>query len=290
MIAAAQHGSNAITQMTPVRTPRWVPVSNHTAVEHFEISLQTPSGEISTAVGVPTSFVPITAILPLMRSLGEEAQVLEQRRLLQAGERVSCEKGCAACCRMLVPISVPEAFALTNAIDQLDQNERNRLLAKLDQAQQQLARAGILKQLSSLADSSEPLSDEAIEPLNRAYYALRMPCPFLDNETCSIYADRPAACRELAVTSPATECQDMTTPTVQPVPVAVRLSTTLSLLWADLTGTAPRLIPLPLAVDWARRHKEEQTNQWTGTELFEKAMDKIWRYLSQEKARRSNAG
>ena len=265
-------------------------MSNHTAVEHFEISLQTPSGAISTAVGVPAGFVPITAILPLMRSLGGEAQVLEQRRLLEAGQRISCEKGCAACCRMLVPISVPEAFALTNAIDQLDQNERNRLLAKLDLAQQQLARAGILKQLSSLADSSEPLNDEAIEPLNRAYYALRMPCPFLDNETCSIYADRPAACRELAVTSPATECQEMTKQTVQPVPVAVRLSTALSLLWADLTGTAPRLIPLPLAIDWARRHKEEQTNQWAGTELFEKAMDKVWQYLSQETARRRNVG
>ena len=290
MIAPAQHGSNAIPLLTPIRTERWVPVSHHPAAEHFEISLQTPSGEISTAVGVPAGFVPITAILPLMRSLGGEAQVLEQRRLLEAGQRISCEKGCAACCRMLVPISVPEAFALTNAIDQLDQNERNRLLAKLDLAQQQLARAGILKQLSSLADSSEPLNDEAIEPLNRAYYALRMPCPFLDNETCSIYADRPAACRELAVTSPATECQEMTKQTVQPVPVAVRLSTALSLLWADLSGTAPRLIPLPLAVDWARRHKEEQTNQWTGTELFEKAMDQIWRYLSQEKARRSNAG
>ncbi len=290
MIAAAQHGSNAIPLLTPIRTERWVPVSNHPAAEHFEISLQTPSGEISTAVGVPAGFVPITAILPLMRSLGGEAQVLEQRRLLEAGQRISCEKGCAACCRMLVPISVPEAFALTNSIDQLDQNERNRLLAKLDLAQQQLARAGILKQLSSLADSSEPLNDEAIEPLNRAYYALRMPCPFLDNETCSIYADRPAACRELAVTSPATECQEMTKQTVQPVPVAVRLSTALSLLWADLTGTAPRLIPLPLAVDWARRHKEEQTNQWAGTELFEKAMDKVWQYLSQETARRRNVG
>ena len=290
MIAAAQHGSNAIPLLTPIRTERWVPVSNHPAAEHFEISLQTPSGEISTAVGVPAGFVPITAILPLMRSLGGEAQALEQRRLLEAGQRISCEKGCAACCRMLVPISVPEAFALTNAIDQLDQNERNRLLAKLDLAQQQLARAGILKQLSSLADSSEPLNDEAIEPLNRAYYALRMPCPFLDNETCSIYADRPAACRELAVTSPATECQEMTKQTVQPVPVAVRLSTALSLLWADLTGTAPRLIPLPLAVDWARRHKEEQTNQWAGTELFEKAMDKVWQYLSQETARRRNVG
>ena len=67
------------------------PVSNQTVVEHFEISLQTPSGEITTAVGVPTNFVPITAILPLMRGLGEEAQALEQRRLLEAGEMVSCQ-------------------------------------------------------------------------------------------------------------------------------------------------------------------------------------------------------
>lgn len=263
-------------------------MSNQTLVEHFEISLHTPSGEVTTAVGVPTSFVPITAILPLMRSLGEEVQALEQRRLVEAGRTVSCQKGCAACCRMLVPISVPEAFALAQAIDRLEQSERNRRLAKLDLAQQQLARAGLLTKLSSFAESPDPVNDEAIEPLNRAYYALRMPCPFLDDEVCSIYADRPAACRELAVTSPATECQDMTKHTVQPIPVAVRISTALSLLWADLTATTPRLIPLPLAIDWAKRHQAEQTQRWAGTELFEKALDKIGRYLGQETARRSS--
>ncbi len=265
------------------------PVSNQTVIEHVEISLQTPSGEITTAVGVPTSFVPITAILPLMRGLGEEAQALEQRRLLEAGKAVSCQKGCAACCRMLVPISAPEALALARTIDRLDQKERNRLLAQLDLAHQRLAKAELLKQLTSLADSENPVTDEAIEPLNRAYYALRMPCPFLENEVCSIYEDRPAACRELAVTSPATECQDMTNATIQPVPVAVRISTTLSLLWADLTGTVPKLIPLPLAVSWAARHQAEQAGKWAGTELLEKALDKIARYLSQEKARRSNS-
>lgn len=263
-------------------------MSNHTVVEHFDISLQTPSGEITTAVGVPTSFVPITAILPLMRGLGEEAQALEQRRLLEAGQTVSCRKGCAACCRMLVPISPPEAFALARRIDRSDGSERIRLLAGLDLANQRLAKAGLLKQLVALSESTEPVTDEAIEPLNRAYYALRMPCPFLDNEVCSIYEDRPAACRELAVTSPATDCQDMTNAAIQPVPVAVRISTTLSLLWAELTGTAPRLIPLPLAVDWAAKHQTEQAQKWAGTDLFEKALDKIWRYLSQEKARRNS--
>ncbi len=264
------------------------PVSNQTVVEHFEISLQTPSGEITTAVAVPTSFVPITSILPLMRGLGEEAQALEQRRLLEAGATVSCQKGCAACCRMLVPISAPEAFALAQTIGRLEQSERTRLLTQLDLTNQRLDKAGLLKQLTSLAESENPVTDEAIEPLNRAYYALRMPCPFLENEVCSIYEDRPAACRELAVTSPATDCQNMTNEVICPVPVAVRISTTLSLLWADLTSTAPRLIPLPLAVDWATRHQAEQTRTWAGTELFEKALDKIWRYLSQEKARRSS--
>jgi Fe-S-cluster containining protein len=265
-------------------------VSNQTLVEHFEISLHTPSGEVRSAVGVPTSFVPITAILPLMRGLGEEVQTLEQRRLVEAGRIVSCQKGCAACCRMLVPVSAPEAFALANAIDRLEDRERNRLREKLDLAQQQLAKAGILQQLSSLGDSPNQVSDEAMEPLNRAYYALRIPCPFLDQEVCSIYADRPAACRELAVTSPATECQDMTSQTIQPVPVALRISTALSLLWADLTATSPRLIPLPLAIDWAKRHQADQTRRWAGTQLFEKALDKVWHYLGQEKARRSSEG
>lgn len=265
-------------------------VSHQTAVEHFEISLQTPSGEVSTAIGVPTSFVPVTAILPLMRSLGEEVQTLELARVREAGQTVSCQKGCAACCRMLVPISAPEAFALTNSLDRLAPQERERLLSKIDVAQQHLARAGVLPQLSALAESPDPISDEAIEPLNRAYYALRMPCPFLDHEVCSIYDDRPAACRELAVTSPATDCQNMTHPTIRPVPVAVRISTALSLLWADLTATTPRLIPLPLAIDWAKRHHAEQAGRWAGTELFEKAIDKIGRYLGQERARRGTGG
>jgi len=262
-------------------------VTNPTAVEHFEITLQTPSGEVSTAVGVPTSFVPVTAILPLMRGLGEEAQALEQRKLSEAGRTVSCQMGCAACCRMLVPISAPEAFALADRVERSVEGERARLLTQLDLASQRLAQAGLLKQLIALSDSASPITDEAIEPLNRAYYTLRMACPFLHDEVCSIYEDRPAACRELAVTSPATYCQDMTNASIQPVPVAVRISTTLSLLWAELTGTVPRLIPLPLAIDWAARHQAEKARTWGGTELFEKALDKVWRYLSQAKARRN---
>jgi Fe-S-cluster containining protein len=33
-----------------------------------------------------------------------------------------------------------------------------------------------------------------------------MPCPFLEDESCSIHPDRPLVCREYLVTSPAELC------------------------------------------------------------------------------------
>ena len=83
--------------------------------ERYEIALNTPAGQLTTAIEVPTGFVPITAIVPVVRRLGEEAQALEQARSIDSGKVVSCQKGCAACCRMMVPLSPPEAFAIETA-------------------------------------------------------------------------------------------------------------------------------------------------------------------------------
>ena len=87
--------------------------------ERFQVSLQTPAGPIATEISVPTGFVPVTSIVPLMRSLGEQAQVLEEQQALRSGQSVSCRNGCAACCRMLVPLSPPEVFTLQASIERL---------------------------------------------------------------------------------------------------------------------------------------------------------------------------
>ena len=47
--------------------------------EQFEIALNTPAGRLTSTVEVPTGFVPVSAIVPLMRRLGEEAQSLEEQ-------------------------------------------------------------------------------------------------------------------------------------------------------------------------------------------------------------------
>ena len=182
---------------------------------------------------------------------------------------------------MLVPLSPPEAFALREFVRSLPSEQQERVATRLAQAKSVLLTHGLWNQLMDLGESSQTPDDGTLEPINQAYYALRMPCPFLEDDLCSIYDERPAACRELLVTSPAEQCQDMVKNPVEPIPVPVRIGPVLGLLWGELTTTPPRLIPLPIAIDWAEQHQNENHKTWQGTQLLDTALDKVWRFLSQ---------
>lgn len=260
-------------------------MSEAKAVERFDLSISTPAGPVTTTVEISTGFVPVTEIVPLLRRLGQQAHTLEQQRATATGQKISCAKGCAACCRMLVPVSAPEAFALRDMVAALPEDRRQVIRRALASTTARLEQAGLLSQLRHVAETDRPIADDAMEPINRAYYALKLPCPYLENEVCSIYEDRPAACRELLVTSPADWCQDMVNKPIRALPVPLRISTILGLLWSDLTGSQPRLIPLPLALDWADRHTAENRTSWKARTILDKAFDIIGRFLSQQPAR-----
>ena len=249
--------------------------------ERFEITINTPAGPLSTAVDVPTAFVPVTAIVPLLRRFGEEAQMLVETQLSSEGKTRSCTKGCFACCHMLVPLSVPEAYALINCIRSWPVEKQQRIAERLAQVKSVLLSQGLWHRLVELGESSLPPDDEMLEPINQEFYALRIACPFLEENMCSIYDERPAACRELLVTSPADRCQDMANPEILPIPAPVRMSPVLGLLWSELTDSPPRLIPLPIVSEWVEQHKGENDKTWQGSRLLDSALDKVWRYLSQ---------
>jgi Fe-S-cluster containining protein len=256
-------------------------------MERFEVALNTPAGRLTTAIDVPTGFIPITAIVPVTRRLGEEAAELEVQQAVEAGRTISCRKGCAACCRMLVPLSAPEAFALSEYVEQLPPDRRTLLLNHLSDTKDRLKHEGLWERLNDVAETSKPVSDEELDPINQSYYALRIPCPYLENELCSIYEARPAACRELLVTSPAELCQDLVHNPIVPLRVSMRISSILGLVWGSLTSTPPRLIPLPMALEWAEQHEEEARRTWPGSSLLDQVLDKMWRFLSQEFQKRS---
>lgn len=59
------------------------------------------------------------------------------------------------------------------------------------------------------------------------------------------------------------------------------MSTVLGLVWQELTNAPTSLIPLPLALEWAERHEEESRRMSRGGGLFDRALDRTWRSLSQ---------
>src|SRR5215208_10735 len=148
------------------------------ATERYEIALNTPAGQLTTAIAVPPGFVPVTAIVPVVRRLGEEAQALELARSLESGKSLSCRKGCAACCRMMVPLSPPEAFALRDYVHSLSVERQERIAKRLAGTKSVLLAHGLWHRLLDMGDTAEPPDDAALEPINRDYYALRPACPF----------------------------------------------------------------------------------------------------------------
>ena len=181
----------------------------------------------------------------------------------------------------MVAVSPPEAFSLAEMMATLPVVHRRRIEDRLAATRERLAEAGLLPALQDLAESTTQQNDESSDPVNRAYYALRLPCIFLEDGMCSIYEHRPSACREHLVTSPAELCQDTAKNPVTELSIPLRAGTVLSILWADLMGGPVRLIPLPIMFEWVERHRSMLEQTWNGLDLFDQALEGLGKFLKQ---------
>src|SRR5207244_2936065 len=170
------------------------------------------------------------------------------------GQRISCQKGCGACCRQLVPIAEVEARHLRDVVQELPEPRRSVVLTRFAEAYRRLEAEGLLNKLLR----PDQLGEDDVKSLGLKYFFLGIPCPFLEEESCSIYADRPAVCREYLVTSPAANCVHPSPQTVERVPVAFQVWKALARL-DDLPAGSKylRWVPLIMSLEWADAHPAE---------------------------------
>jgi Fe-S-cluster containining protein len=214
----------------------------------FAISGQRVHGRIP----VPRGPTEVRELLPAIRALAETVVDAGVRAAEARGERVSCRAGCGACCRQLVPISEVEARLLADLIETLPEPRRGDLRERFAAARDRLASAGLLVKL----EHPEGFPDRDLHALGLAYFELGITCPFLEDESCSIYAERPIACREYLVTTPAEHCAQPSGETVRMVPLAGKASTALARLNEDGSARFVPWVPLILAPAWAEGHRE----------------------------------
>jgi hypothetical protein len=84
------------------------------------------------------------------------------------------------------------------------------------------------------------------------YFYQRIPCPFLENESCSIHPIRPLVCREYLVSSPSEHCADPATLQIVPVRLPLNFSRVINIIGAQLEQSVRCWIPLLFLFAWMK--------------------------------------
>jgi Fe-S-cluster containining protein len=235
-----------IVELTAVLTD---PAASVTA----DVQLKIGGRPVHLRLTVPTGPAPVRELLPLFQGLDNLVVNIAEEAVTAAGEHISCKAGCGACCRQIVPISESEAHAIRRLVDDLPEPRRTQVRERFAVGIKQMAAAGMLKRLRHI--EREP---NAIR-LGLDYFHVGVPCPFLDEESCSIHPVRPLACREYLVTSPAEFCGKQAPGTVRGVPIPAEVSRAVRTV--DKGSSPVGWVPLLLATDWAETNPEPPTTQ-----------------------------
>jgi Fe-S-cluster containining protein len=105
--------------------------------------------------------------------------------------------------------------------------------------------------------------------LSTAYFAMGVPCPFLEDESCSIHPERPLVCREYLVTSPASLCAGPSQEGVTPVAVPK-----VSMAARGLQEDGNEWFPLATLMAWARTRPRKAAKR-TGPEWVQRFLKRL---------------
>jgi Fe-S-cluster containining protein len=235
------------------------------------VTIQSKDWQLEGQVTVPTGPTQVGDLLPLARGLAEAVISATANIVVNGGEPISCKKGCGACCRYLVAIAEPEARRVRAVVAALPDERRAVVLARFAAARQRLEFAGLLDQLQH----GDALNDTEYRALCQAYVEQQIPCPFLEDEACAIYEERPIACREYLVTSPPANCASTTTSEIRRVRMPLRVFNAVA-RWQVPASTYvfERWVPLILALEWAEAHPNDPPPQ-PGIELLRELLDHL---------------
>jgi len=223
----------------------------------YPLALDLPEGRIQAQIELSPNAERLVDLTYKMLDISSTVADMGVRAAHRLGLTVACHRGCAHCCRQLVPLSAPEAAMVFEFVMTLAEPRRSEISGRFSAAVTRLEKMGLLSELKRLQDPA--ISGREQTAITRTYFEQQIACPFLDDECCSIYAVRPSMCREYLVCSPADNCRNPYEQRIDKLPVSMRLSQALSHIWAGLTQTRPVLVPFILALQWTADNPASRT-------------------------------
>jgi Fe-S-cluster containining protein len=239
-----------------------------------EFKLNLAFGESRRPVSVLASMKPIDQmeLLPILQQFDNEVVALAEDESARTGKKISCCAGCGACCRQLVPVAAAEARRLAALVDSMEEPRRTTIRKRFADAVEAYDRAGLLDRMMA----ADRIPDEATRgEFGLAVFRVGVPCPFLENESCGVYPDRPLACREFLVTSPAENCRNPGPDNIERVPLPAALSETFYRFSAQGERQQARWMPLVLSLRYAEETAHEALPKQPGGALVQKFLGQL---------------
>jgi len=115
--------------------------------------------------------------------------------------------------------------------------------------------------------------DIEMDRLGLWYAGLKLECPFLRDDLCSCYDQRPVACREHMVTSDKCCCGAEDAGEASAVRIQTSVLECLGRLTAELEQTDVEAVMLPLALPWAQENLDRSRRTWPAVMMVERFIE-----------------
>jgi Fe-S-cluster containining protein len=254
---------------------------NACALEIIAFEIVILGKAIPFRVGVADEQARLADIVPLARAISTKLALTVIDDLSKNGQSVSCHKSCSACCNYLIPLSVPEVFCLREELVSMSAGASSRILRScLATAERILDRRLRKSYLEGFSKSGQPQMNQ----VSKWYAGLELACPFLSDGLCTLYEQRPIACREHMVTSSPRTCKSEESNEPEVVRMPVSVLDALGQFAADLEQSDVEAVMLPLALPWAQSNLERSHRSWPAVTMVERFVDMLKLMASENSA------
>lgn len=236
-------------------------MSNESEWVSGQITLSIGGTKFEMEMSVPANPVKPMRMLPIFQGMTSSFIEAGVSEVEAQGDSISCRAGCGACCTQAVPLAEIEAYQIAELVENMDEPRRSEIKQKFETACQHFHEIKWFERIDNYAE----LSPEDRSNLIMEYFSANIPCPFLENNSCSIHRSRPLACREYLVTSPAENCAAPTPETIRTVNMTIKPSRVLREMERSENLRNLSFVPMIRALEWAAEFPDKMPEK-TGAE------------------------
>ncbi|MCU7917472.1 MAG: YkgJ family cysteine cluster protein [Candidatus Thiodiazotropha sp. (ex Epidulcina cf. delphinae)] len=245
---------------------------NRPQAETIEAEIRIGSESVRLSARISNDPVYLHEMLPLFQNLTNKIVEIGVKEAEARGKRISCRNGCGACCSQLVPVGEAEGVALLDLIDVMPAARQTEIRARFLRNMTVLRQAGLLENLDRAVISNDR---ERLRAIGIDYFKLNMPCPFLENQSCSIHPSRPLSCREFLVVSDPLYCARSDPERVECVALPKRISPILYTMSQQKNQPGKGFLPLAQLLTREQSLREDQPSPEPAVDLLKRFLGNL---------------